>query len=124
AAGKDASIWSNATVTYTPSYHSLTAYGWTNQGNPGIKRALVEFDLTSLPANITVTNASLSFYYNPTDSVESVDVHSGNNACIIQRIVTPWNETTVDWLSQPYTTTQNEVQLPASTSSTQDYLNI
>src|SRR5258705_4143615 len=123
ALGKDACIWSNAPTT-NQDYSSLTAYGWTNSGNPGIKRALLEFDLSTLPASITVNSAYLSLYYNPDDNVESVDFHSGNNAALLQRIINPWAETTATWNSQPSTTSQSEVTLPQSTSGTQDYLNI
>ena len=48
----------------------------------------------------------------------------GSNEILISRITSAWNESTVTWNNQPTITIQNQLLLPPSTSSTQDYTNI
>ncbi|MDA3816648.1 MAG: DNRLRE domain-containing protein, partial [Prolixibacteraceae bacterium] len=48
----------------------------------------------------------------------------GSNEAILCRITSPWEENTVTWNNQPSVTTQNQVILPESNSSNQDYLYI
>jgi hypothetical protein len=46
-----------------------------------------------------------------------------NNAWL-ERVTSPWNEFTVTWNNQPSATTVNRVAVPASTSPSEDYLNM
>ena len=48
----------------------------------------------------------------------------GSNASVISRVVGNWTESTATWNNKPATTSANNVILPASTFSTQDYENI
>lgn len=101
---------------------ALNVYGWTNNGQLGIKRAFLKFDLSELPIGAQVVAARLSLYYNPDDLVEDpVHEHSGDNAWMIQRVVGPWELTTLSWANQPGVTNTNTVTIPATTSSTQDF---
>lgn len=128
--GKDACVW-NA----PPTSHGSTNYGdgdflgahsWTNSGIPDTSRSLLEFDLSSLPAGTVVNYAHLSLFNNPTTAFAggAHSTLSGSNAAYIRRIVTPWNEHTVTWFTQPVATLYHEVSIPASTGPHDDYINI
>ena len=54
-------------------------------------------------------------------STEGHSTRSGSNACVLQRIIEPWNENTVNWNNQPEVSSQNEVLVPESITATQDY---
>jgi hypothetical protein len=119
--GKDISVWNNASFQ-TGNTNELEAYAWTNQGAPGFKRILIDFDWSQIPANATIVSATLSLFHNPTGpSMPGHSQQSGSNASVLQRIISPWNELTVTWNTQPSTTTQNQIQIPATTSSTQNF---
>lgn len=125
AQGKDAMVYSCVPCGYANNNYGnkkdADAMAWTNSGNFGISRALMQFDLTSVPSNAFITDARLTLYYNTT-SIEGY--HSGVNASYLQRIIAPWVESTVTWNNQPATTTANQILLSTSTTPIQNYLNI
>lgn len=118
-------------------FHDGTSGASTNYGTaaqsaaywiPGIagpvnaNRALTHFDLSGIPAGATITGAYLDFYaYGP---IGSYPGHVGANSSYLQRVTQTWQDNVVTWNNQPSATSINQVILPASTSSTQDYLNI
>ena len=124
--GKDAMLHglSNVSNTNFGDFDDFIAFAWTFQGNPGTGRSLMEFDLSTLPADILITNATLSLYANPTSNMGTHSTLSGPNSCWIRRIVNPWEESTVTWNTQPSATTENQVVLPSSVNPLQDYLDV
>jgi hypothetical protein len=102
------------------------ASAWTVLGEEAVVRAIIEFDLSALPANAVITNARMSL--TAWDSAEGGllqhSTRSGSNACWLERITSPWNEGTVTWRTQPATTTRNRVEIPESTYPTQNYSDI
>ena len=131
ASGKDALIEHiqvdpSGDNTNFGNFASFEAMAWTWSNDPGIIRSLMEFDLSSIPQNATVTDARLSLYNDPT-SGENAGQHSslsGSNVAVLQRITSSWSESTVTWTNQPPTTSLNQITLPQSTSAHQDYINI
>ena len=121
--GKDAVVRSAAINNNYGHLHSNTSYTWTNNGNLSIKRSFIEFDLSVIPTNATITSADLSLFYNPTDQYEGFEFHTGSNEIRIERVLSAWNENTITWDNQPLTTITNSVTLPPSISGTQDYIN-
>ncbi len=121
--GKDVSL-SNSDAVNQGDKESLTAYTWYLDDKLALKRFFLEFDLSSIPEGAVITNAKLNLYYNPTDPYEVFDFQTGENEVFIQRITSGWDEHLVNWENQPTTTTDNQIELPASTSPTQDYLDI
>lgn len=122
--GKDALIDSKSTANNANfgTSQDLASWSWTIGGDATKVRSLLDFDFSAIPANATITAAKLSLYCNTTSAV--TQMHSGMNESYIQRIVNPWKEDSVTWNNQPATTTVNQVLLPSSTSSTQNYLSI
>lgn len=122
--GKDAAVWSgNGNGNYS-LVTSNSIYTWTNGGLKVNKRSFIEFDYSEIPLGATITDARLSLYYNPTDTQESFEFHTGTNDFYIQRVISGWEENLITWDNQPATSTSNQVTVPTSTSETQDYLNI
>lgn len=102
-------------------HHDFIACAWTNNSAPSNLRALVRFDLASLPVGITVQHATLElFHYNSLNNIGHSNL-SGPDACWLERITQPWSPSTVTWSTQPATTIQNRVNVPASTSNSQNY---
>ena len=122
--GKDATIWNNGTLTDPGNGASLVASIWINEGAPGIKRAYFQFNLSTIPKDVRIITARLSLYFNPTDTIEPFNYHSGVNDMLIQRVTGDWGETSISWENQPPTTTAMQLKLRPSSSPTQDYLDI
>jgi hypothetical protein len=97
---------------------------WTFSGAESNLRALIEFDLDTIPANSTILNAKLSLYFNPVSANEGHSSMSGSNGCVLRRITQPWDENTVTWENQPTTTDTNEVSIPQSITFYQNYPDI
>jgi hypothetical protein len=122
--GKDAFISSNVLNTGQGNSHEFNAAAWTIFGLPVTIRSLIDFDLSSLPANASIQSAQLTLYNNPNAQngyANGEHVHeSGSNEAVLQRIVSPWTED-VAWSNQPTTTIQNEVTLAQDTNANQNY---
>jgi hypothetical protein len=103
---------------------ALNIYGWTNSGQLGIKRAFLKFDLSSLPFGAQVVAARLSIHHNPDDALESVSGHQGDNAWVIQRVVGDWEPAIISWNTQPVVTNTNLVNMPVTTSGSQNFEDI
>ncbi len=127
--GKDAQVndyGSNTGTNYGTS-PVFASYIWTN-GTTFRNKALVQFDLSSIPANAIVTSALLDLYADaPTTTFvgnPSTPMNGTNNASYIKRVTQPWAENTVNWNNQPSVTNVNQATLPTSTSSSQNYLGV
>jgi hypothetical protein len=96
---------------------------WTNGGSPYISRAAFKFDLSQIPAGSSIQSAQLYLYSYPSPTLTGnfVDANFGtDNALILQRITTSWNEAGMSWAAMPGVTTANQLQIPATNQSTLD----
>ncbi|MEI6059808.1 MAG: DNRLRE domain-containing protein [Bacteroidota bacterium] len=114
------SVSSMANVPYG-NYQSFMACAYTYGGEYGTGRSLMKFDLTSIPANVTIISATLDLYNDYNNPWYN---QNGDNACYLQRITSAWAEESVTWNTQPAYTQLHQVYLPASVSNTQDYTGI
>jgi len=88
-----------------------------------VNRALIRFNLSSLPAGANIISAQLDLF--ALGPYGSLGGHSGNaNSFVLERVTQNWNESTVTWNNQPPSTNTNCVTLTNSNSFNQDYLNI
>ncbi|WP_082189624.1 DNRLRE domain-containing protein [Lentimicrobium saccharophilum] len=102
---KDAYV--NSLYVYGYSNHqSLIASAWSYYGEFGIGRSFIDFSLPSLPDSITNFSARLDLYY---DYSATHVGHYGDNSCVIERIIQPWDENSIDWFNQPEVTTVSSV---------------
>ncbi|MBS1763626.1 MAG: DNRLRE domain-containing protein [Bacteroidetes bacterium] len=128
ADGKDAEIFSCVPCGYNNHNYGtkrdFNAIAWTKNGNTSLVRSLIEFDLSQIPQSAIIHSATLSLYFNPTSEEGSHAQYLGCNDSYIQRITSPWSESTVTWDNQPTTTPLNRISLPPTTYSSQSFTNI
>ncbi|HUX55281.1 MAG TPA: DNRLRE domain-containing protein [Williamwhitmania sp.] len=104
---------------------AFTAVAWTGHGDPQTVRSLISFNLTNIPKKAKIRRATLSLYAVSTPQIGAG--HStlgGPNDFVLNKIISPWDENSVTWNTQPQITSKYEVILPASQFDNQDYLNI
>ena len=68
----------------------IMGVGEDNNLNNRIARSLIKFDLSSIPANATITSATLSLW-------TSADLSSNDRVIRVYRLKVPFNETQVTW---------------------------
>ncbi len=119
--GKDAFAWTLLPNNSYPNHPDFIATMWTNNGNPSGTRQFVDFDLAVIPPGVTVQSAILDLFHYPSTLNTGHSNLSGPADCWLQRVTQPWQENTLTWNNQPTTTTQNQVNIPAPTSMTQNY---
>lgn len=137
---------SQTLVTFTPSkdvslgYHDNYQTANTNYNNAyqlagyvidgtmgGLNknRALVAFDLSSIPTGSTIDNATISFFsFNNYTVAPLTNGQQGNNSCYLQRVTEDWDQNVVTWNTQPNSISTDELILPQSTAAVQDYLDM
>lgn len=101
AVGKDATIWYIQSQTTSKGATNTTNFGtdaefpameWTFDGYYGTKNGLIEFDLSSIPATVTVTSATLSLFSCDScadpghDVIDQSSDPNGTNQGLVQRI--------------------------------------
>lgn len=122
--GKDAYVHSYLNDQNLGVWPEMLISAWTHDGTPAIHRALLDFDLTQIPAGSTIDSAYLSLFAYKSPSNGTHSTSSGSNEAWIQRVTSNWSEETVVWDNQPSTTDLNQVTLPGSTEDEQHYLNL
>jgi hypothetical protein len=92
---------------------SLDADAWTASSNVYNLRTLLKFDISSIPANATITSATLYLYSNPKPNTgNQVDANFGTaNAALLQMVTAPWSVGSVSWFNQPTVNTANQITL-------------
>lgn len=118
--GEDAYLASGSPSTNYGSHPSIGGNTWTCTGNLCNSRGLFKFDLTSIPSGATITNASLQLFADLNWST-SPTTGGPSNAGYLSRVTSAWSENSVTWDSQPTTTNSNQVTIPGSTSTAQNY---
>lgn len=138
--GQETTVSLTAIRDLSLGYHDYnssasTNYDWAPQsaafiipgysGGVNSNRALIDFDLSTIPEDAIIVDAKLNLYaLLNTMNDPFTQGHIGENASVLQRITNQWNASTTTWNNQPASVTTNQVTLPTSTSSSQDYLDI
>ncbi len=122
AEGKDANIFSRSDSKATNRGNDavLESYTWTwiaDGLGQGSFRSLIQFDLSSVPSDATITSAELILKA----ANHAVNGSFGTNESKLHRVSSSWTESTVTWNTQPTYSQNIFVTLPTSTSATQDY---
>lgn len=122
--GSCAPVFTDYPDTSFPGHHDLLSIAWTRQGVLAIGRTFFKFNLTGIPSNAQITSAYLNLYANPDPWNPHHYWLDGTNESYLRRVVSNWNVNTVDWINQPAYTTLNQIFLPQSYDSMENYLNI
>jgi hypothetical protein len=105
----------NTTIDQTdPAAPELVGGSGTFNGDAVDIRALLKFDLSTLPENAVIYNAKLTLFSNhtPLNGQNNLANVGTDNALYIQRVTTEWTPTSVNWTSQPSATTDDQVLIP------------
>jgi hypothetical protein len=89
-------------------------------------RALLKFDLSSIPEDAEVKSAKLMLYSNPTplNGQNGVANSGDDNTLLIQRITESWDSQTVSWQTQPESTEQGQLEIAHTTEPFLDLLTL
>ena len=104
-------------------FDNFIANAWTIAGNPSIDRSLMQFDFSNIPNIAILDSANLNLFWHSSPNGGHSNL-TGSNACWLQRVTSSWNPNSVTWNTQPNSTNINNVVLPASTFSTENYPDI
>ncbi|MDA9820675.1 DNRLRE domain-containing protein [Salibacteraceae bacterium] len=120
--GKDALIQSfPEELQQSTSSVFMAEAKWDDQNEHQlISRSLLEFDLKSLPRNAKVLHAELRLFNGLRSDLLSNVNKLDLNECLLQRITESWDESSVTWVNQPQTTSENEIRIGPSTSDRED----
>ncbi len=121
--GNDAYINSIA-QTSKVNQTSLVSTVWEFDQGWGIGRSFLEFDLTQIDPELTITLAELSLFHDPNSLIEGHINNGGSNELTISKITESWNEDNIDWNNQPTISPENQILVPSSNIDDQDYLDI
>ena len=120
--GKDALLFDLNPDNNYGVHPDFLATKWTNGGTPVTVRSLLAFDLNMIPPGTIILSATLElFHYNSTANIGHSTL-SGSNEAALYRVTENWNENTVTWNSMPAFTNADSLYIPASTSTTQNYV--
>ncbi len=119
--GEDCLVLTNFPGVSFPEHPDLAGLAGTVQSNYFAGRSYFKFDLSSIPTNSVVSNAKLSLFANPNPSNNR---HEGINKSYLRRLMSPWTANTTSHDLQPDFTYAGQIELPTSSSPTQDYLDI
>lgn len=119
--GKDALVASLWPDNNYGTHSDFIACAWTNQSAESNLRALIEFDIASIPPGATVISATLELYHYTSPFNIGHSNLSGPADCWLERITQPWTESGVTWNNQPATTAVNRVNVVAPLVMNQNY---
>lgn len=119
--GKDALVASLWPDNNYGTHADFIACAWTNQSAESNLRALIEFDIASIPAGATVISATLDLYHYTSPFNIGHSNLSGPADCWLERITQPWTESGVTWNNQPATTPVNRINVVAPLVMNQNY---
>ncbi|MBL7700264.1 MAG: DNRLRE domain-containing protein [Chitinophagaceae bacterium] len=89
-------------------------------------RALLKFNLASIPADAKIVSAKLTLYSHP-DPLNGTDEYpnsGSNNAFLIQRVSEAWDFNTITYLNQPASTDVDQVEIPHTSEHFLDVVDV
>ncbi|MFV0599440.1 MAG: DNRLRE domain-containing protein [Bacteroidales bacterium] len=121
--GKDAFISSSNPSTNYGSYEDLVMLA---SGTTNLMRALIKFDLSSIPTNVGIETVGITLrggvsVMTPLGNSYPSTLPYTQNLLWLERVTQNWQESTVNWSNQPLTTQIDRAQVAASTSNI-DYI--
>ena len=114
----------NSANTNYSTYSRVVMQAWTYSGETMYRRTAMKFILDDIPVGSDIVSATLYFYSDPTKTSSSDSDGnsqlSGSNAFYIERTTEDWDDLTVTWNTQPSSTTDGRMLIPASSSTTEN----
>jgi len=120
-------LFGNATIDQTDTIApELLGGSGTYLGDPVDIRALLKFDLSTIPSEARIVSAKLTLFSNPTplNGIGGTPNYGTNNALLIQRVAETWMYNTVTWLYQPAGSTTDQIEIPHTDEPTLDLVDL
>ena len=112
----------NSANTNYANYAEIRAWRWTHSGYPTYMRSLIDFDLSQIPQDAIIKEATLELKSaGQISNITENNTGYKSNASWLEVVMQAWNETQVTWNTQPSTSATYRVAIDNSTSRTQDY---
>ncbi len=122
---EDASVDDYGPANNNPDEIEYFCGGWTIGGVPVRWRNFFKFDFSSIPINSQVQSAYLSLHFPVQNNFFATDTSMSHpNTSIINRVTSPWSESTVNWNNAPSIVSNSQVAIGPTVTSDQDFLNI
>jgi len=122
--GNDACVFSSDFLNNKNIDHSLVSLVWSDNDELVLGRSYINFDLSQINSEHTITYAELSLFHDPDSEIEGHVNNGESNELILCRVVEDWSENTINWDNQPGVSEMNQVLVTSSNISNQDYLDI
>lgn len=98
------------------------AWTWNNDGHGvGYQRALIRFDLSSVPAGSTIISSDMNLFVDSTGFQQGHSQLTGSNDSYLFKVTEDWDEHTVTWNDRPDADLNDTIFVPASTHRTADF---
>lgn len=104
----------------------LNCASWTSGGGAVYNRGFFKFSLSPIPIGSKIISAKLSLFSNPNPINGNLSTaNSGsNNAFYIRRVSSSWDGNTINWNTQPSSTSLNQVLVPHTNLSFLDVVDL
>jgi hypothetical protein len=99
----------------------LPASTWKWNAIPGIDRSIIRFDLSSIDQGAGIDEAMLYLFGSGELPSGPHSTLGGANTFNVLRVVSPWNEQSVSWSTQPAVSLLHQVTVYGSASPVQNY---
>lgn len=114
-----------------PFFEAIAIQPWRSDIQNQLTRSLIEWDLNQLPKSATIRKAIMTLYYAENYLIDTIWIgdtviylgpsepdpsgippYETKEAAVLQRVISPWEEHEVTWMTQPETTSENQVYIP------------
>ncbi|GAB4317531.1 MAG: hypothetical protein Kow00127_09320 [Bacteroidales bacterium] len=116
-------MWSLAPNGNFATWPYVKANAWTWDGDFGIERTYIRFDLSDISPDADILEAKLSLFYHYLPG-NPEQTHQGDNQAVLMRVTGPWTEYGLTWNNQPGSSSAGMVVIPVSSGPQSDYLDI
>lgn len=116
-------INSDGTDETNPVSPDIVLAAWTKNAGGYYARALLKFDLSSIPASATIISAKLNLFSYPPPVLNGnlVDAnHGSNNSFVVQQASSNWSYPGLTWFNQPTGNASTQLVVPSTTLSSLD----
>jgi hypothetical protein len=121
-------VYHNGYVSEDRNYSGSDSYSALCQNGKvfgvNTSRTLFQFDFSEIPPDALLQTATLTLFArgpSPYTAKESGNGHAGDNATVLERVVTDWNSDSVTWNTQPAVDPRVQVLLRQSRNNIEDY---
>ena len=109
-----------------PGAPEIMGASGTYLGDPVNIRALLSFDLSTIPEGAKIVSAKLTLFSNPTplNGIDGNPNYGSDNTLLIQRVENAWDYQNINWLNQPSGLAADQIEIPHTDEPTLDLVDV